>query len=73
MAIGGMVKIDSLWMYSSVDLKFKAYYLSIVPGQNLMRDQEWDRVGNLVMRQDNGVSGVRRNFHFSPASFSATY
>jgi hypothetical protein len=24
----------------------------MVPGQSLMRDQEWDRVGNQVIRQE---------------------
>jgi hypothetical protein len=41
-----LVLIDKQHEELSVDFDFKAYYVSIVPGQNLVRDQVWDRVGN---------------------------
>ena len=44
--IGYLVQIDKQHEEVSADYDFKAYYVSIVPGQNLMRDQVWDRVGN---------------------------
>ena len=45
---------------------FTAYYVSIVPGQNLMRDQVWDISLKLGNTAENGASGVRWNIVFRP-------
>ena len=44
--MGCLVGLDKQREKVSIDFDFKAYYVSIVPGRNLMRDQEWNRVGN---------------------------
>ena len=44
--MGCLVKLDKQREEISGDFEFTAYYVSIVPGQNLMSDQVRDRVGN---------------------------
>jgi len=42
--MGCLVGLDKQHEKVSIDFDFKAYYVSTVPGQSLMRDQVRDRV-----------------------------
>lgn len=44
--MGYLVDLDKQHVEVSANLDFKAYYVSAVPGQSLMRDQVRNRVGS---------------------------
>ncbi len=56
-----------------VDSSFITYYVSIVPGQNLMRDQVWDISWKLGNTAENGAVVSGGMFVFRPHLYLATY
>ncbi len=54
-------------------LGFSAYCLSIVPGQNLMRDQVWDISWKLGNTAGNGAVVQGGTFVFRPHLYSVAY